>query len=1016
MDCAFYPDDIVELRSKEGLLGVVERTHGDVDTHGPFPERSEFAPIRHDADIGSAAFKQFLADGVPPKNSVLVRFEGAMDAQIISTSKLRLVDRSMLIGDVVKKNVHDAMSGVVVNTLTKCTLQPVCDVSYKGGRAIKGFLPSSHRNTRSDFQYTASGPAAPLVDVPVCELTYVESPAENDLVIYNDWIGRVLGTTSLLTLKLLDNNVVEIPDVAEHADGDVDALLVGDIAKTKKGDLRTGKWIYGKYNPNTLPIGTVVQTRVVEAEVEWLQRRIGSAEDQEPPAVLERLELESSGFHIYDRARRPDTAAQTDIRKVLGSDSKERIETISNSEIEIHLGQRVRFKDLAGACVKYDGSSAQGQIPRIDRMETFGYDINVFDVIRFETDVIVQWQDLTITTEKTINLIPDTEIDDDHAAWPGEIVHTLDISPVQHLPGAEFPSKVGVVQSVDAAERMVQIRWATDASIHYASANGENGVRPLVSATIGPATGLCENVSLYDVEAPAVVNVRRGDIVLIAVKSWDPHCMGAPGPENLEWLGEIVDTCLDGTLIIRLGAANPVIDVNVRREDVIVAIRSDGTGEQDQWDDEEDELDDFLEMSDMEGLENEGSGAGWDGYDREDDLRATYVDENGQPMDEDEVENEDWESDIEEDVEMRDASSQMTPPTSASSTPPDTERPKVETSDIPTPSLPTEEPPQYKILEDPIPSSHHYARDPPTSTAAHMKRTQKEHKILQRPNALPTGIYVRSWESRLDLIRVLILGPAETPYQDAPFVIDFYLPPRFPMDPPQVFFHSWVGESGLGGVGRINPNLYEDGKICLSLLGTWEGDKGEGWNASRSTLLQVIVSLLGLVLVKEPYFNEAGYEPLAGLESSKRPSAIYNESTFLKARAFVMTALSRLIQDGSHAQDLEGITDVVLWSYIASTGPRLIDKVVSDMEEVLRRSEAGEAEHDSYSTMSKGACIALRRVLEKLHELNRVARMLEHGEESTEAKGTLAFIPEGGSAARIAENPSGGDGGRSKTS
>ena len=48
------------------------------------------------------------------------------------------------------------------------------------------------------------------------------------------------------------------------------------------------------------------------------------------------------------------------------------------------------------------------------------------------------------------------------------------------------------------------------------------------------------------------------------------------------------------------------------------------------------------------------------------------------------------------------------------------------------------------------------------------------------------------------------------------------------MDPPQAYFHSWPGENGL--TGRVNPNLYEDGKICLSLLGTWQGDetKGEG--------------------------------------------------------------------------------------------------------------------------------------------------------------------------------------------
>ena len=58
-------------------------------------------------------------------------------------------------------------------------------------------------------------------------------------------------------------------------------------------------------------------------------------------------------------------------------------------------------------------------------------------------------------------------------------------------------------------------------------------------------------------------------------------------------------------------------------------------------------------------------------------------------------------------------------------------------------------------------------------------------------------------------------------------------------------------------MGRINPNLYEDGNICLSLLGTWhtEGDN-EGWSSTKSTILQIIVSILGLVLVKEPYYSK----------------------------------------------------------------------------------------------------------------------------------------------------------------
>jgi ubiquitin-conjugating enzyme E2 O len=50
----------------------------------------------------------------------------------------------------------------------------------------------------------------------------------------------------------------------------------------------------------------------------------------------------------------------------------------------------------------------------------------------------------------------------------------------------------------------------------------------------------------------------------------------------------------------------------------------------------------------------------------------------------------------------------------------------------------------------------------------------------------------------------------------------------------------------------VNPNLYEEGKVCLSILGTWSGDKSEIWSAARSSLMQAFVSIQGLVLVKEP--------------------------------------------------------------------------------------------------------------------------------------------------------------------
>ncbi|KAI6909931.1 hypothetical protein KC334_g3736 [Hortaea werneckii] len=904
----FYTDDIVAKINNGNQLGVVERTYNDITTHESHPERTQPAPIKRDPDIPFEQWNQFRKDGIPPRGTVFVRWETVQNTSLIRESKLQLLDRSLLIGDIVRRSEQDAASGIIINTFTKCRLQGVHDVRYRDHHVIKALVPPG--NLEPGFEVPPALKPPVLLDIPAEELmaasrTADGASAEEDLVIYKDWIGRVLAVTEKIALLLPDGCVVEIDDErASQADGQLDVFEVGDVAMTKKGNLRTGKWIFGQYNANTPPVGTVVHTRPVLVEVQWLQRRIGAGvSDREPPSTLERDELESEAFQVYDRTRRP-----------AGFHADVTTSTISNSEIDIQLGSRVRFRDLAGACVKYDGSpSSQHQgnnkLSRIPRQDTRGYDLNVFDVVRFETDVMVQWQDLSITREKSVDLVPDSSIDNEHAAWPGEIAHTLDVRPVEGMERIEQPGRVGVVQTVDSEERMAKVRWAEDAVVQYTTTDedGEGAPRTLLTGAVGVARGEEAEVSLYDVEAPGAINVRRGDIVLIARKTWT-GTEGAPAQQGGEWLGEIVDTCLDGTLIVRLGAAETVMDVVVKREDVVVAIRSDGTDDVDGWrglEEEEDDTGDRFEalLGDPYGPRSEwdyGMEVGdevWDGSemdesddddDGDDEERAIYEDENGQLMDLDEYENEDWESDDDEDNNdndetMQDAEKhQQTPPTSTSPTPSNPTIPTTDSTSHPSTEDDNQPPPQYLILSGPPPSTHHFAQTPaPSSTnPTHLKRTTKEHTILRKPSVLPAGIYIRTWETRLDLLRVLILGPTGTPYTHCPIQIDFHLPASFPADPPRAFFHSWPTPQtlhGSGGVGRINPNLYEDGTICLSLLGTWESGKTERWNPASSTLLQVVVSLLGLVLVREPYFNEAGYEGLQGTEGSRRASGLYSE-------------------------------------------------------------------------------------------------------------------------------------------
>lgn len=119
------------------------------------------------------------------------------------------------------------------------------------------------------------------------------------------------------------------------------------------------------------------------------------------------------------------------------------------------------------------------------------------------------------------------------------------------------------------------------------------------------------------------------------------------------------------------------------------------------------------------------------------------------------------------------------------------------------------------------------------------KRIAKE--LASIANALPlnasNSIYVCYDEGRVDIIKVLISGPDDTPYANGLFEFDIFFPTGYPFSPPKCAFLT----TGSGNV-RFNPNLYNDGKICLSILGTWEGRPEEKWNPYCS-LMQVLVSI-----------------------------------------------------------------------------------------------------------------------------------------------------------------------------
>lgn len=293
-------------------------------------------------------------------------------------------------------------------------------------------------------------------------------------------------------------------------------------------------------------------------------------------------------------------------------------------------------------------------------------------------------------------------------------------------------------------------------------------------------------------------------------------------------------------------------------------------------------------------------------------------------------------------------------------------------------------PDSFAVLESDPPSDHRFHSIPASeASGVRIKRIRKEYEILG--SSLPPGIFVRSWESRIDLFRVLIIGPQGTPYEYAPFVIDFHFPESYPTTPPASFFHSWTN-----GLGMINPNLYEDGKICLSILGTWPGkDADEGWSSIKSTVLQILVSIMGLVLVKAPFYSmsvspccvciltrtdEAGFEELAAESDKKLESGQYTERTFLLSRTFIKHALRNPVA---------GFEDVLAWNYLARPAgdneerPQLLRVAIDSALAMIEhhnntpgKADEGTQASAFVSRLSLGAVVMLRKHVAALEEID----------------------------------------------
>ncbi|OAP59435.1 hypothetical protein AYL99_06733 [Fonsecaea erecta] len=824
-------------------------------------------------------------------------------------------------------------------------------------------------------------------------------------------------------------------------DGPVARPQRGDFVHVDRSALNTARWLSGERQTSGHCEGIVLDSRAREIMVDWIstpaQRQDTSPAARATRTVMNIYSdvysdtqcsccvLETclkKDVIIYDPGRMPEPRSVGDEAgpaEIHGSTN------IHPGQI-LGVGVRVKFRDPSAAAEKYQGiaGTSHGKFLLSTKYASHDWDLNELKIVYMKQTAAVLWQDGSVTTVDstllTIFSLFETDIlptdivlkregtRQRPAAENGKVggaVKVFDEATFFERPHDLLPAAVGVVQSVDPTEKVARVRWFKDPQLELQFP--DQSLAP--DSRFGPMGDEFEDVSLFEIMCFPSLLRQRGDICVVRApgsfevshnelgeshqsrlarissiigtspyagmipSQHSPVSPSAPAPTSkgkekqhtqADWVGQIIWLGFDGSVIVRLGAAQPCRDVLMDADGIIAVIspRLPLSFDENSNDDDEHSI---------LGLGSESSS-----------LRClmtplpiseTVEYEGGKRLDNDSGD-ENWTSEEDEasagaeeeeeipekgtDVDMTDAEEQV----DHAAEPP---RSLFQLENL----LGSEPPAQFLVLEQPPPPDQFNLHTAPSTQG--MARIVKEHRILL--NSLPEGeIYVRTYESRLDLLRCLIIGPRDTPYEHAPFLIDLYLPREFPEEPPKAHFHSWTS-----GLGRINPNLYEEGRICLSLLGTWSGRQASEKWSKDATLLQVLVSLQGLVFVRRPFYNEAGFEGYEQSNAYATESDSYSEKAFVMARGFVKSALLR---------PPGGVEDILAWLYlprdVSHPTQSLLGTVVERGKALLQRSEEARSNQDDslvdsagakaddtkvfLRPLSRGASIMLRRLIDEL--------------------------------------------------
>ena len=195
-----------------------------------------------------------------------------------------------------------------------------------------------------------------------------------------------------------------------------------------------------------------------------------------------------------------------------------------------------------------------------------------------------------------------------------------------------------------------------------------------------------------------------------------------------------------------------------------------------------------------------------------------------------------------------------------------------------------------------------------TKLDSNKKRLLKDVVDIMKHPLHSDGIHYFHDESNFQKGYAIIFGPKDTIYENGIFFFNFDFPSDYPFSPPKLTYLTNNGKT------RFNPNLYRNGKVCISILNTWRGEQWTSCQTIRSVLLTLTTLFHNKPLLNEP-----------GIKETHRDFNNYN--TIIQYRNFETAILRVVLQKLLPPQFTEAFC--IIKTHLLENKQKIIDNLAN---------------------------------------------------------------------------------------